>query len=75
MVRSRSVRRVGVTAMVLLLAAAGGACTAPGASQTPAVSAAPSDAMMEHSAAPSDAMMEHSAAPSDAMMEHSPSPS
>ena len=45
-----------------------GGCTQP------AASAAPTEAMMEHSAAPTDAMTEHSPAPTDAMMEHSPAP-
>ena len=60
-------------AISLSLALVAAGCTTPAASSPP--SAAPSDAMMEHSAAPSDAMMEHSAAPSDAMMEHSAAPS
>ena len=76
MIRSHSAGRSGLLAIVLIFAGVLAACTTPGASpSSPAVSAAPSGAMMEHSAAPSGAMMEHSAAPSGAMMEHSPSPS
>jgi hypothetical protein len=76
MVRSRSTGRANFLALVLTVTGTLAACTTPGASQpSSAASAAPSDAMMEHSPSPSDAMIEHSAAPSDAMMEHSPSPS
>jgi hypothetical protein len=75
MVRSRSAGRAGLLAILLATAGALNACTSPGATATPAVSAAPSDGMIEHSPSPSDGMMEHSPSPSDGMMEHSPSPS
>jgi hypothetical protein len=71
-----------VAAIALAASALLAACTQPGASAPPSLSAtappSPSDSgMMEHSPSPSDSgMMEHSPSPSDSgMMEHSPSPS